>query len=212
MVTWFSGKENHTTRSLSGERNCEIALDQFFATQAILNLSFAGKHLPAARFLRCALRALTMVPWEQVTMSTYFPSSHDITRKWFVVDASGKTLGRLATEAASTLSGKKNPKYTPFIDMGDHVIVVNAEKIRLTGLKSQQKVYRRYTGFPGGLREESFVRLMARRPEKIVEEAIKGMLPKSKMGRQMATKLKVYRGDKHPHQAQQPEVLEFAAR
>ncbi len=112
-------------------------------------------------------------------MSTYFPSSHDITRKWFVIDASGKTLGRLATEAASTLSGKKNPKYTPFIDMGDHVVVVNAEKIVLTGLKSQQKVYRRYTGFPGGLREESFVRLMARRPEKVVEDAIKGMLPKS---------------------------------
>ena len=93
--------------------------------------------------------------------------------------------------------------------MGDHVIVVNAEKIVLTGLKSQQKVYRRYTGFPGGLREESFVRLLARRPEKIVEDAIKGMLPKNKMGRQMATKLKVYRGDKHPHQAQQPEVLEL---
>ena len=145
-------------------------------------------------------------------MSTYFPSSHDITRKWFVLDASGKTLGRLATEAASMLAGKKNPKYTPFIDMGDHVVVVNAEKIVLTGLKSQQKVYRRYTGFPGGLREESFVRLLARRPEKIVEDAIKGMLPKSKMGRQMGTKLKVYKGDKHPHQAQQPEVYELAAR
>jgi large subunit ribosomal protein L13 len=92
------------------------------------------------------------------------------------------------------------------------VIIINAEKIVLTGLKSQQKVYRRYTGFPGGLREESFVRLMARRPEKIVEEAIKGMLPKNKMGRQMGTKLKVYRGDKHPHQAQQPEVLELATR
>jgi large subunit ribosomal protein L13 len=129
-----------------------------------------------------------------------------------VVDASGKTLGRLATEAASRLAGKLNPKYTPFIDMGDHVIIINAEKIVLTGLKSQQKVYRRYTGFPGGLREESFVRLMARRPEKIVEEAIKGMLPKNKMGRQMGTKLKVYRGDKHPHQAQQPEVLELATR
>ena len=97
-------------------------------------------------------------------MSTYFPSSHDITRKWFVVDASGKTLGRLATEAASMLSGKRNPKYTPFIDMGDHVIIVNAEKVVLTGLKGQKKVYRRYTGFPGGLREESIVRLMARRP------------------------------------------------
>src|ERR1700749_770222 len=145
-------------------------------------------------------------------MSTYFPSSHDITRKWFVIDASGKTLGRLATEAASTLSGKKNPKYTPFIDMGDHVIVLNAEKVVLTGLKSQSKMYRRYTGFPGGLREESFVRLMARRPEEIGETTIKGMLPKTKMGRQMGSKLKVYRGDKHPHEAQKPEVMELAAR
>jgi large subunit ribosomal protein L13 len=143
-------------------------------------------------------------------MSTYIPSSHDISRKWFVVDASGKTLGRLATEAASVLSGKRNPKYTPFLDMGDHVIVINASKVRLTGLKAQSKTYRRYTGFPGGLREESFVRLLARRPEKIVEEAVKGMLPKSKLGRQMATKLKVYRGEDHPHQAQQPVALEIA--
>jgi large subunit ribosomal protein L13 len=148
---------------------------------------------------------------EQEEMSTYIPSSLEITRKWFVVDASGKTLGRLATETASVLSGKKSPKYTPYIDMGDHVIVINAEKIRLTGLKSQQKVYRRYTGFPGGLREESFTRLLDRRPEKIVEEAIKGMLPKTKMGRQMATKLKVYKGENHPHEAQQPQALEFAS-
>jgi len=144
-------------------------------------------------------------------MSTYIPSAHEIDRKWFVVDASGKTLGRLATEAASVLSGKRNPKYVPYIDMGDHVVVVNAEKIRLTGLKSQKKVYRRYTGFPGGLREESFARLLQRRPEKIVEEAIKGMLPKTKMGRKMATKLNVYRGDKHPHAAQKPVALEINA-
>jgi large subunit ribosomal protein L13 len=142
-------------------------------------------------------------------MSTYMPSSHEIARKWFVVDASGKTLGRLATETASVLSGKRNPRYTPFMDMGDHVIVVNAEKVRLTGLKSQKKIYRRYTGFPGGLREESFTRLLARRPEKIVEEAVKGMLPKTKLGRQMATKLKVYKGQDHPHQAQQPVALEI---
>ncbi len=142
-------------------------------------------------------------------MSTFIPSANDITRKWFVVDASGKTLGRLATEAASILAGKRNPKYVPYIDMGDHVIVVNAEKIRLTGLKADSKVYRRYTGFPGGLREESYTRLLNRRPEKIVEEAVKGMLPKTKMGRQMATKLQVYRGDKHPHQAQQPVPLDF---
>lgn len=143
-------------------------------------------------------------------MSTYIPSAHEIARKWYVVDAAGKTLGRLATEAASVLSGKRNPKYVPYIDMGDHVIVINAEKIRLTGLKSQQKVYRRYTGFPGGLREESFTRLLNRKPEKIVEEAIKGMLPKTKMGRQMGSKLKVYRGEQHPHAAQQPQVLEIA--
>ncbi len=145
-------------------------------------------------------------------MSTFIPSALDTDRKWFVVDASGKTLGRLATEAASILAGKRNPRYVPYIDMGDHVIVLNAEKVRLTGLKSEKKVYRRYTGFPGGLREESFLRLMNRRPEKVIEEAVFGMLPKTKMGRQMGTKLKVYRGDKHPHQAQMPEVLEVETR
>jgi len=144
-------------------------------------------------------------------MSTYIPSALEIERKWFVVDASGKTLGRLATEAASVLSGKRNPKYTPFLDMGDHVIVINAGKVRLTGLKSQSKTYRRYTGFPGGLREESFTRLMDRRPEKVVEDAIKGMLPKTKLGRKMATKLNVYRDDKHPHAAQKPQPLELSA-
>lgn len=141
-------------------------------------------------------------------MGTYVPSGKDIVRKWYVMDASGKTLGRLATKAADVLSGKLNPKYVPYIDTGDHVIVINADKVRLTGLKADSKVYRRYTGFPGGLREESFTRLMNRKPEMVLEQAIKGMLPKTKMGRQMATKLKVYRGDKHPHQAQQPEVLE----
>jgi len=137
-------------------------------------------------------------------MSTFIPTAQNFERKWFVIDASGKTLGRLATQAASVLAGKHNPMYTPYIDTGDHIIVVNAEKIQLTGLKAQQKLYRRYTGFPGGLREESFTKLLARRPEKIIEEAVKGMLPKTKMGRQMATKLKVYRGNEHPHQAQSP--------
>src|SRR5579863_3598839 len=143
-------------------------------------------------------------------MSTFVPSGKTIDRKWYVVDASGQTLGRLATKAASVLSGKLNPKYVPYIDMGDHVIVINAEKVRLTGLKSQKKVYRRYTGFPGGLREESFVRLMARKPERVVEQAILGMLPKSKMGRQMGTKLKVYRGATHPHDAQKPVAMTLA--
>ena len=143
-------------------------------------------------------------------MGTFVPSGKDIDRKWYVVDASGKTLGRLATKAADLLSGKLNPRYVPYIDMGDHVIVITAEKVRLTGLKAEKKLYRRYTGFPGGLREEAFTRLLNRKPEQILEQAIKGMLPKSKMGRQMATKLKVYRGDKHPHQSQQPVALEVA--
>ena len=145
-------------------------------------------------------------------MSTFVPSGKTIDRKWYVVDAEGQTLGRLATKAASVLSGKLNPQYVPYIDTGDHVIVINAAKVRLTGLKSQKKVYRRYTGFLGGLREESFTRLIARKPEKVLEEAIKGMLPKSKMGRQMATKLKVYRDDKHPHSAQKPEAIKVAQR
>jgi large subunit ribosomal protein L13 len=144
-------------------------------------------------------------------MSTTIPSGKDMKRNWFVVDAAGQTLGRLASHAASVLAGKLNPLYTPYIDTGDHVIVINAEKIVLTGLKADSKMYRRYTGFPGGLREESFTRLLARRPEKIVEEAIKGMLPKSKMGRQMATKLKVYKGSEHPHLAQQPKSLQTVA-
>ena len=143
-------------------------------------------------------------------MSTFVPSGKDFARKFYVIDASGKTLGRLATKAADVLSGKLNPMYVPYIDTGDHVIVINAEKVRLTGLKAGQKLYRRYTGFPGGLREESFTRLLYRKPEAILEQAIKGMLPKSKMGRQMATKLKVYRGETHPHQAQQPVALEIA--
>jgi large subunit ribosomal protein L13 len=143
-------------------------------------------------------------------MGTFIPSGKNVDRKWFVVDATGKTLGRLATKAADVLSGKTNPQYVPYIDVGDHVIIINAEKIRLTGLKAQSKLYRRYTGFPGGLREDSFARVLNRKPELILEQAIKGMLPKSKMGRQMATKLQVYRGDKHPHAAQKPVALEIA--
>jgi large subunit ribosomal protein L13 len=143
-------------------------------------------------------------------MSTFVPSGKNVDRKWYVVDADGQTLGRLATKAASVLSGKLNPQYVPYIDMGDHVIVINAEKVRLTGLKTESKVYRRYTGYLGGLREESFTRLINRKPVKVLEEAIKGMLPKSKLGRAMGLKLKVYRGDKHPHQAQQPVEMKIA--
>ncbi len=145
--------------------------------------------------------------------TTTIPSGKDIKRKWFVLDATGKTLGRLSTQAASILAGKNNVLYTPYIDMGDHVIVVNCEKIVLTGMKADKKpVSPVHAGFPGGsCREESFVKLLARRPEAIVEQSIKGMLPKSKMGRQMATKLKVYKGPHHPHLAQQPEALEGKA-
>ena len=139
-------------------------------------------------------------------MSTYFPKEGEIVRKWYVVDASGQTLGRLATKCARILAGKNNPKYTPFIDTGDHVVVINCEKIKLTGMKSEAKMYRHYTGFPGGLREEEFVKRLSRKPESIVQQAILGMLPKTKMGRAMGSKLKVYKGDKHPHEAQKPQA------
>ena len=143
-------------------------------------------------------------------MSTYFPKEGEIVRKWYVVDASGQTLGRLATRVASILAGKNNPRYTPFIDTGDAVVVINAAKVRLTGMKAEKKVYHRYTGYPGGMRNEEFEKRLARRPEAVLEDAIVGMLPKSKMGRAMASKLKVYRGEKHPHQAQKPETLALA--
>jgi len=143
-------------------------------------------------------------------MSTYFPKEGEIVRKWYVVDASGQTLGRLATRVASILAGKNNPRYTPFIDTGDAVVVINAAKVRLTGMKAEKKVYHRYTGYPGGMRNEEFEKRLARRPEAVLQDAIVGMLPKSKMGRAMASKLKVYRGEKHPHQAQKPETLALA--
>ena len=138
-------------------------------------------------------------------MSTFFPKG-EIARKWFVVDADGQTLGRLASRVARMLSGKDSPRYTPFLDCGDHVIVINAAKVKLTGLKAGSKVYRHYTGYPGGLREEEFVKRMQRKPESIIQEAVQGMLPKSKLGKSMGAKLKVYRDDKHPHEAKKPEV------
>jgi large subunit ribosomal protein L13 len=140
-------------------------------------------------------------------MSTSFPSAGKIARKWYVVDATDQTLGRLASHVAHVLAGKHNPQYTPFIDTGDHVVVINAAKVKITGMKSGQKLYHRYTGFPGGLRSEQFEKRIVRRPEAVVEDAIKGMLPKSKLGRAMAGKLKVYRDDKHVHEAQKPEPL-----
>jgi large subunit ribosomal protein L13 len=139
-------------------------------------------------------------------MSTYFPKEGEIVRKWYVVDASGQTLGRLASQVARILMGKENPKYTTFLDTGDHVVVINAEKVKVTGMKSEQKAYHHYTGYPGGLRSEDFRKRIDRKPELVIEDAVSRMLPKSKLGKQMFTKLKVYRGEKHPHEAQKPEA------
>jgi len=143
-------------------------------------------------------------------MRTYFPKKGDIEPRWFIIDAEGKVLGRLSTLIASIISGKAKPTYTPFLDTGDHVIVINAEKIVLTGKKETDKIYRHHSLYPGGLsqREARFVR--AEKPETMIEEAVQGMLPKSKLGRKMLKKLKVYRGTVHPHQAQQPETLEVS--
>lgn len=143
-------------------------------------------------------------------MSTYFPKEGEIARKWFVVDASEVTLGRLASQVARILMGKENPQYTPFIDTGDHVIVINAEKVKITGMKTEQKVYHRYTGYPGGIRSEALGKRTTRKPELVIEQAVLRMLPKNKLGKQMFTKLVVYKGDKHPHQAQKPQALALA--
>jgi large subunit ribosomal protein L13 len=140
-------------------------------------------------------------------MKSPIPRKRDIQRKWHVIDAEGQILGRLASRAATILMGKNKPIYTPFIDAGDHVIIINAEKVRLTGKKLTDKMYRRHTGYPGGLREISAGVLMSKDPGKIVREAVIGMLPKTKLGRAMRKKLKVYRGPQHPHQAQQPAPL-----
>lgn len=144
-------------------------------------------------------------------MQTYIPSGKNLEqdRKWYVIDADGKTVGRLATEAARVLMGKNKPSYTPFIDVGDHVVVINAEKVVFTGNKWQDKVYRHHTGYPGGLREVTAQKQLQKHPERILESAIRGMLPKTKMGRKMGKKLKVYSGADHPHKAQQPEALEI---
>ena len=138
---------------------------------------------------------------------TSVPSPDSIDRQWFLVDAENQTLGRLATSVASVLRGKTKPNFTPHLDTGDFVIVVNAEKIKVTGKKSDQKLYRRHSGRPGGMKVETFKSLQARIPERIVEKAIKGMLPHTRLGRQLFNKLKVYKGSEHPHSAQEPQVV-----
>jgi large subunit ribosomal protein L13 len=143
-------------------------------------------------------------------MRTFVPSAKRADSRWHVIDARGQVLGRVATLAARMLQGKHKAQYTPFIDTGDHVIVVNAAQVRLTGRKEQQKVYRRHSGYEGGLREERATVVRKRQPVRLVEEAVRGMLPKTKMGDAMYRKLKVYAGDSHPHAAQQPTSLEVA--
>jgi large subunit ribosomal protein L13 len=142
-------------------------------------------------------------------MGTFVPSGKNLeqSRKWHLIDASGKTVGRLATQAASILMGKNKPTYTPYIDVGDHIVIINAEKVVFTGRKLQDKVYRHHTGWPGGLKEISAEKQLQQHPERVLESAIRGMLPKNKLGRAMGKKLRVYAGANHPHQAQNPESL-----
>lgn len=141
---------------------------------------------------------------------TTTPKISEIEHKWYLVDAKGQILGRLASKVAQILRGKHKPIYCSHLDMGDHVIVINAEKIRLTGRKSQQKFYYHYTGYPGGLRAKSFNTIMRDKPEWILEHAVKGMLPHNRLGRKMFKKLHVYASDEHPHQAQKPEILKIS--
>ncbi len=142
-------------------------------------------------------------------MKTYMAKPAEIDRKWYIIDASGQVLGRLASEVALMLKGKHKPTYTPHVDTGDYIIIINADKIQLTGDKLQQKKYRYYTGYPGGLKEVDYQTMLRKRPEKAIEIAVKGMLPHNRLGRKMFKKLKVYRGDQHPHQAQKPEYREL---
>lgn len=140
-------------------------------------------------------------------MKTFSAKTHEVKRDWYIVDASEKTLGRLASQIALRLRGKHKAEYTPHVDTGDYIIVVNAEKVRVTGQKFKQKMYYRHTQYPGGIKSESFEKLQARKPERIIELAVKGMLPKNSLGRDMYRKLKVYAGTEHPHTAQQPKEL-----
>ncbi|MFL5991936.1 MAG: 50S ribosomal protein L13 [Rubrobacteraceae bacterium] len=141
-------------------------------------------------------------------MKSYMARPLEVERKWHVVDAEGQTLGRLATEIATILRGKNKPQYTPHVDTGDFVVVVNAEKVVVTGRKAEQKVYRRHSGYPGGLKETSYEQMMERRPTEILRRAVKGMMPKNRLARQQLRKLKIYAGPEHPHAAQNPQPYE----
>jgi len=140
-------------------------------------------------------------------MKTYIPKAKEIEKKWYLVDAEGEILGRLASKIAQVLIGKTKPIYTPFLDVGDFVIVINAKKVRVTGGKEKKKIYYHYSGYPGGMKGKVFEDLMKEKPEKIIREAVRGMIPKNKLGRKMLKKLKVYPGTEHPHEAQKPEKI-----
>lgn len=142
-------------------------------------------------------------------MKTFSAKPESVKRDWYVVDASGKTLGRLATEIASRLRGKHKPEFTPHVDTGDYIVVINAEKVAVTGKKASDKIYYRHTGYPGGIKHANFETLISTKPQLVIEKAVKGMLPRNPLGRAMFSKLKVYAGTEHPHTAQQPQQLEI---
>jgi large subunit ribosomal protein L13 len=144
-------------------------------------------------------------------VSTYYAKVGEVPREWVLIDATDQVLGRVASEAAQILKGKRKPQYTPHVDTGDFVIVVNAEKIRVTGAKATDKVYSRHTGYPGGLKQETFEEVLAKHPERVIERAVRGMLPKNTLGRAMGKKLKVYAGPDHPHKAQNPREFKLEA-
>jgi large subunit ribosomal protein L13 len=152
---------------------------------------------------------LRAVPYDPRPVKTYVAKPSDRQRDWYVVDAEGQTLGRLATRIADALRGKRKPEYTPHIDTGDFIVVVNAEKIRVTGDKMNQKRYWRHSGYPGGIKSRTLAEMLERRPEEVIRKAVKGMLPRNRLARQQLTKLKVYAGPEHPHEAQQPKPMEI---
>jgi large subunit ribosomal protein L13 len=142
-------------------------------------------------------------------MKSFVAKPHEVTRGWYIVDATGKVLGRVATEIARRLRGKHKPEFTPHVDTGDYIVVVNAEKLRVTGNKAKDKLYHRHTGYPGGIRSQSFEKLQAAHPDRVLRLAVKGMLPKGPLGYAMLRKMKVYAGSEHPHSAQQPKPLQI---
>ena len=155
------------------------------------------------------VKATDPVGRKERDMSSFIAKPHEIERKWYVVDAEGKNLGRMASQIAAILRGKNKPIYTPHVDCGDYVIVINAEKVEVTGNKRQEKIYKHHSGYPGGLKETTFEKLMEKHPTEVVRHAVKGMMPNGRLGRQMYKKLKVYAGPEHKHEAQKPEPLDI---